>query len=205
MEGIGTFFLTLAMVLATARSNALATPWAAGSMLAAMTLAGRNISGAHFNPAVSLANLIQGRLDRRDILYYLVAQLLGAVLSMFIAAFLWRCDSGAEIIVRTNDPFCALIAEFIGVTLLAFVFLQVSAVQADAGNLLLARATGFALAAGIFLFVNVSGGLFNPAVAVAMAMAGYSAWADLWQYLLSAILGAVAAASLFRLVNGEQS
>lgn len=202
MEGVGTFFLALTLLIGTGNESAgFNLPLAAGFMLAALMFAGRQVSGAHYNPAISLAVLIQGQLHRRDVFYYILSQVIGNSLAVFIAGLLLRCNGPAELAARNFDAICALIAEFLGVFALAFVFLQTTAPASDRSHPALAM--GLSLTALTFLFTGLSGAVFNPAVALALAMSGLLAWGDLWLYFLSGLLGAVAAASVWRIIQGE--
>ena len=65
VEFIGTFFLMFTVGMAVATAGALA-PLAIGSALMVMAFAGGHISGGHFNPAVTIAALVRGRIDARD-------------------------------------------------------------------------------------------------------------------------------------------
>ncbi len=68
MEGIGTFFLTFSMVLATNNGDiSLMAPLITGLTLTAMIYSGAHISGAHFNPAVTLAMLMRGKMERNEL------------------------------------------------------------------------------------------------------------------------------------------
>ncbi|MCC6461227.1 MAG: aquaporin [Saprospiraceae bacterium] len=203
-EGIGTFFLTLSVVILSGKNNATDASLAIGGALLALTYAFGPISGAHFNPAISIAMLIRGKIERLDLPYYLLAQVVGAVLASLMASFLVRCAGVSEVSLRPVDPICALVAEFLGAFLLASVFLQVTSARASAGNAYFGLAIGMALLAGMYTFGNLSGGIFNPAVALSMCMTGLSDWADYWAYFLGGLLGASAAASVFRVLHGEQ-
>ncbi len=205
MEGIGAFFLTLTVIITTLTANTAPgiMPLAVGSTLMVLSFAGGQISGAHYNPAVSLALLIQGRLHRFDFLYYWLAQFTGGVLAAFIAAFLLRCSGITDVPARSNDGFCALIAEFLGAFLLLFVILAASH-HRDAGSQPTGgMAAGFAQFSGMFVFGSISGGFFNPAVVTGLSIAGAVAWGDWWLYGLGALLGAAAAVSAFRVIYSD--
>src|SRR5262249_47353098 len=79
-EFIGTFFLVFTVVTAVLSGAPLA-PLAIGGVLMVMVFAGGHISGGHYNPAVTLAVWLRGRLAVRDIGPYVLAQLVGAVLA----------------------------------------------------------------------------------------------------------------------------
>src|SRR5213594_3742421 len=77
-EFIGTFFLVLTIGLTVIGGTPLA-PLAIGASLMVMVYMGGHISGAHYNPAVSLAVLVRGKLSTHDFIAYVIAQLCGAV------------------------------------------------------------------------------------------------------------------------------
>lgn len=204
MEGIGAFFLTLTVIVAMATNLAPGmTPLAVGAILIVLTFAGTPISGAQYNPALSLARFMQGSLDRFDLPYYIMAQLAGTVLAAFIAVFLLRCSGVPDLVVRSNDAFCALLSEFFGAFLLVFAVLATSP-QRDTGNLAVSGlSVGLAQFSGMFVLSRISGGFFNPALVTGLCVAGLTAWADWWLYCLGACLGAAAAVSIFRVINSH--
>jgi aquaporin Z len=94
-EFIGTFFLVLT-VCAAVSAGATVAPIAIGGVLAAMIFAGGHISGGHFNPAVTLAVYLRGRLDVRDLPWYLGAQVLAGLAAAGVARYV--------ILVRPDIP-----------------------------------------------------------------------------------------------------
>lgn len=203
MEGIGAFFLTLAVLLAFHNGAAATPPLVAGAMLMAMTYAGTSVSGAHYNPAISLIALLRREIDRVDFPYYCLAQFAGSSLAALMASFMLRCYGHPEILPRANETFCALIAEFLGSFALVFTFLAVQQSRSQGGNPASGLAVGFVLFAGMALFQPVSGGYFNAAVALGVCMAGIAAWSDMLIYIAGSLLGAGAAFSVYRIVyNG---
>lgn len=202
MEGIGAFLLTLAVVMSQAVGNE-AAPLISGAMLLGMYYAGAHISGAHYNPAITLASLIRGKLDRIDFPYYWLAQFAGSGFAALMAAFLYRCAGNGEIRMRYNDTACALIAEFLGAFVLVFTYLQVHEKRGGEVSGYAGLAIGFVFFAGMSLFGPLSGGFFNPAVVLGACVAGLTAWGDILMYLAGSLLGGAAAVSVFRIVNGE--
>ena len=79
-ELVGTFFLVLTIGLTEMNGTPMA-PIAIGSVLMAMVYMGGHISGAHYNPAVSVAILIRGKMEARDLVPYMLAQISGAILA----------------------------------------------------------------------------------------------------------------------------
>ena len=88
VEFFGTFFLVMTLCMLDAGDHSQFAPMAAGVMLVAMMYAGFHISGAHYNPAVSLATYLRGKLNSGDLLPYIVAQFLGGTLAAMLAGFL---------------------------------------------------------------------------------------------------------------------
>src|SRR5712671_4708274 len=80
-EFIGTFFLVLAIGLSVVGGAGAMAPLAIGSTLMAMVYLGGHVSGAHYNPAVTLAVVLRGKLAVKDIVPYLIAQIGAALLA----------------------------------------------------------------------------------------------------------------------------
>src|SRR5277367_2769071 len=110
-EFIGTFFLvlTVGMTVIGPHEAGLLAPLAIGSALAVMVYAGGHISGGHYNPAVSLAVFLRGKLNAQDLGIYWLAQFVGAV----AAAYLTLYFKGAHGTPLVPDVAKALIAEFL--------------------------------------------------------------------------------------------
>ena len=100
-----------------------------------------------------------------------------------------------------NDAICSLLAEFSGAFALVYVYLQTTAAKASVGNSFFGFAIGLTAAVCAFALGKISGGVFNPATALGMCMAGMLDWADTWMYALGAVLGAAAATSIFEYLN----
>jgi aquaporin Z len=199
-EGIGTFFLTLAVLLSTG-------PWAAlstGLVLMAFMYSGMRLSGSHYNPAVSLALLLQGRLHRDELPGYLFAQFCGAALAAIMGGFLLTFHTNAEVVVRTNHTLGVLTGEFLGSFAFIYVYLHVILPEKTRGNAYYGLVIGLTLTALMSMFNEVSGAIFNPAVAVGLSISGKLAWSDLWMYFITNLLGAAVAGTVFTLVSEER-
>ncbi len=205
-EFIGTFFLVLTVVLATNNPNiASMAPLAIGGMYLAMIYAGGHISGGHYNPAVTLAVLIRGKIDRTDGLYYIMVQLIAGVLAASIGVFLHDCGNGGEIVARLNEQaMCAVLAEFLGTFALAYVVLNVATTRSNASNSHYGIAIGFTMLASSYALGGLSGGAFNPAIALGATVAGMFAWDDIGIYLIGTLLGGAAAATVFHVTYGRE-
>lgn len=205
VEFIGTFFLTITSVIAINNPAAGAfAPLAIGSMYMALIYAGTHISGAHYNPAITMAMLMRGRIEKNDAITYMVVQFLAALAAAAIGVFLHGCSGESVITEHHNQgPLCSLLAEFLGAFVLAYVILHVSTTQTNQGNSHYGLAAGFTVVAAMFSFGMLSGGVFNPAIGLGGAVAGMYAFSDLWIYLFGAAGGAAAAASVFVGVYGR--
>lgn len=204
VEFVGTFFLMISFVMAVSGGLGQFAPIAIGSMLTVMVYAGGYISGAHYNPAISLAVYLRGKLNGGDLLPYMVAQFLGATLAVMLAGFLLESMGIPEAAPKDLDVFPALIAEVIGTIALVYVFLNVATSIRTSGNSYFGLAIGFTFLACLYAFGGVSGGAFNPAVALGITMADFTSWASIWIFLIANFVGGALAAFLFQYVNGPE-
>ena len=195
VEFIGTFFLvfTVGMVSIDPGAGALA-PLAIGSALAVMIYAGGHISGGHYNPAVTLAVWLRGKVSRGDALAYMTAQILAGAAAALVVLYLK--DNSATSAAIESGP--ALVAEFLFTFALAFVVLNVATAKSTEGNSYFGFAIGFTVLVGAYAVGPVSGGVFNPAVAVGITIMGLSELSNIWIYLVATLLGGAAAALAFK-------
>lgn len=200
-EFIGTFFLvsTIGYTVIAPGAGDMA-PLAIGATLMVMIFAGGYISGAHYNPAVTLAVFLRGRCKAADLVPYWIAQIVGAGAAAFLVLFM----KGNPVITPMQiDVTRALVAEFLYTFALCYVVLNVATAKGTSGNPTYGLAIGFTVLAGAYAVGGVSGGAFNPAVAVGIASMGLVAWAHLWIYLAANFAGGAAAALVFRTINPE--
>jgi aquaporin Z len=199
-EFIGTFFLVFAIVTSVLGGSPLA-PLAIGVTLAAMVFAGGHISGAHYNPAVTLAVWIRGKIDSRDVPGYIAAQVAGAVAAGAIAHVVVGKDASAALSLSGGALGKALIAEALVTFALAYVVLNVATSSAHDGNSFYGLAIGFTVMAGAIAVGGISGGVFNPAVAFGVITAGLISPSMLWVYLVANLAGGAIAGLTFRVLN----
>ena len=202
-EFIGTFFLVFTIVTAVLGGSPLA-PLAIGVSLTAMIFAGGHISGAHYNPAVTLAVWIRGKISARDVPGYVAAQVGGAVAAAAIAHFIMAKDASTVLSLSGGALGKALIAEALVTFALAYVVLNVATSSDHAGNSFYGIAIGFTVMAGAVAVGGISGGVFNPAVAFGVSTAGMVSWSMLWVYLLADLVGGAVAGIVFRLLNAAE-
>jgi aquaporin Z len=196
IEFLGTFFLVLIAVLGTGNPGALAT----GLMLAAMTWTGAGISGAHFNPAVSVFVQLRGQSDRTDFFYYILSQLVGSILAAFFAAFLLKCAASPEIRALQHPAVCLILAELLGTFALVFVYSRVMDDREHSGSGYYGAAVGCIMAALVSVVGPVSGAVFNPAIAIGESITGTISAGDLWYYLIGSLLGSGIAFTVVRIL-----
>lgn len=192
-EFLGTFFLMLTIGMTVIGTNhpEFWAPVAIGSVLAVMIYAGGHVSGGHYNPAVSLAVYLRKKLSFENMLMYFAVQLAGAATAAFIVIYLKGEGAGTALQL---DPLKALLAEFLFTFALCFVVLNVATVKATAGNSYFGWAIGFTVLVGAYAVGAISGGAFNPAVALGISILNLSLWSNIWIFIVANLLGAVAAA-----------
>lgn len=204
-EAIGTFFLVLTIGL-TALGETPFAPLAIGSALMVMVYMGGHISGAHYNPAVSVAILMRGKMESRDFVPYVVAQLVGAILAS-LAVMVMAGSTFAPAPAADAGLAAVLLAEVLFTFALVLVVLNVTTADATEGNAYYGLAIGFTVMAGAFAVGPVSGGVFNPAVGVGPilvdALVGEGSLAGLWIYVVGPVLGGVVAAAVFKVQHAE--
>lgn len=199
-EFIGTFFLvlTIGMTVVDPGSIGHFAPLAIGSILAVMIYAEGHVSGGHYNPAVSLAVALRegNRWNWKELLSYWAAQLLAGVLAAYVVLYLKGENASAP---NANfDNLRVLLAEFLFTFALCFVVLNVATARQTEGNSYFGWAIGFTVLAGAYAVGVISGGAFNPAVALGITILNLSTWSHLWIFIVANLLGAVAAAYTFR-------
>ena len=206
VEFIGTFFLvfTVGMTVLAPGAGNLA-PLAIGSVLAVMIFAGGHVSGGHFNPAVTLGVWLRGKCPAADVAPYLVAQVAGSlVASAAVKALKTGLVAKAAALsgAMVPEPAPALLAEFIFTFALVWVVLNVATAKGTSGNSFYGLAIGFTVLSGAYAVGGVSGGVFNPAVAVGVCTMGIVAWGSFWIYLVANFAGGAVAALAYKVVNG---
>ena len=201
VEFIGALFFVfiIGMTVIEPGAGALA-PIAIGLALMVMVYAGGPISGAHYNPAVTLAVFLRGKCPAKDVGPYIVSQIAAALVAAQLVLFL---KNGAAVQVMNQDAVRALIVEIIGTFALAYVVLNVATSDKAAGNSYFGLAIGMTVTTCAFALGGISGGAFNPAVAVGITMMGLSTWGNLWLLLAGNFIGGALAAVVYKAVNAE--
>ena len=200
IEFLGTFFLVLIIGLSQ-------NPVAIGLGLAVLVYMGAHISGAHYNPVVSLAMLINNQIELKEFSFYLASQLLGSVVATY---FIMLLGNDFNVVSNTNDISSFFIAEILFTFLLVFVILNVALNKNLKGNQFYGLAIGLTVTAGAFAVGNISGGVFNPAVSFGPSLFSFidpqvvgtnvSSSDFFIYYLISGTIGSVIASYLYKKV-----
>jgi len=204
-EFIGTFFLVLTIGLTVLGGSPLA-PLAIGAALMVMVYMGGHISGAHYNPAVSLALLLRGKMPKSDFAPYVAAQLLGSLAAAAVVQLITG-NTFAPSPAAGSGMLAPLLVEVLFTFALALVVLNVATHKGTAGNSFYGLAIGFTVMAGAFAGGPTSGGAFNPAVGtgpiIVNALLGPGEFTDLWLYLVGPFVGGILAAVVFGVQEAE--
>lgn len=201
-ELIGTFFLvlTVGMTVLSPDSSGLLAPLAIGSVLAVMVYAGGHISGGHYNPAISLSVYLRGRLSLKNLGFYCLAQIIGAILAAWIVIYLKGTSQIAPMNFNVGRAF---LAEFVFTFALCYVVLNTAYVRLTKDNSYYGFAIGFTVLAGAYAVGPISGGAFNPAVALGITILDISFWSNLWVFLFANLIGGACAAFVFKKAHPE--
>ncbi len=204
VEFIGTFFLvfTIGNVVISAADLA---PLAIGCALMVMIFAGGHISGAHYNPAVTLAVFLRGKCAAADVVPYMISQVLGAIVAAIAVMFLQGGEAMAAVSamdISTSIP-QVLLAEFLFTFALCYVVLNVATADGTANNSFYGLAIGFTVLTGAIAVGGISGGVFNPAVAVGISVLKISSWPNIWVYLVANFAAGAVAAAAFKFAVGS--
>ncbi len=201
VEFIGTliFVLTIGFSVMEPGAGAMA-PLAIGSALMVMIYAGGHISGGHYNPAVTLAVWMRGRCKAEDVPGYMIAQAVAAVAAALIVLFV---KGNPEVTPITLNIINALIVEFLFTFALCYVVLNTATSKNTSGNSYYGLAIGFTVLAGAYAVGAVSGGAFNPAVAIGITVMGLSSIPNIWIFLVANFVGGAVAALAFNALNPD--
>ena len=193
-EFIGTFFLVLTIGLTR-------EPVYIGVMLMAMVYMGGHISGAHYNPAVSIAMIYRGLLTTKEAIKYILSQLAGAFLAALTVN--WFIGDVMQVAPSNTASVMQILAvEAIFTFALMLVILNVATHPKTAGNSYYGLAIGFTIMAAAFAGGGISGGVYNPAVGtgpifVDVILGDGKTLANLWYYFVGPIFGAMAATCVY--------
>jgi aquaporin Z len=210
-ELVGTFFLTLTIGLVVV-AGLPAGPIAIGSVLMALVYMGFHVSGAQYNPAVTLALVARGDFPASRAPAFIAAQCLGAAAASLAVAHITGSTFALAPGAGTGSG-TALLVEVLFTFLLMIVIFNVAVTPRTAGNSFYGLAIGFTITGAAFVGGPLSGGAYNPAVGIMPGLVerllGGGATVPFWLYLVGPLLGAALAVPLFNvqeaMVTGSAS
>lgn len=205
VEFIGTFFLVLVVALT-------GNPIAIGSVLMVMIYMGGYVSGAHYNPAVTLGLMMRKKISSSSAMMYMVFQLLGGMVAALVSYYLsgksFAANPGAGV-----DFMKALVNEIIFTFALVSVVYGSAVAKKNSGNSFYGLAIGFTVLAAAFAGGGISGGAYNPAVGVGPILvdmilgggaSGNNGMANIALYILGPCIGGALAAVVYGIINGDE-
>lgn len=195
-EFIGTFFLVFTVAMAAVAG--LAGDFAGlaiGSVLMVMIFAGGHISGGHYNPAVTMAVFVRGKIGAADMVIYWIVQIVAGVVAALLASSVFGVAASAPI---SGAIMPIVVAEFLFTFALTFVVLNVATAKGTDGNSFYGLAIGFTVLAGAYAVGGLSGGVFNPAVGVGITMLGVLSWTNVAIYIVTQLIAGAVAGVVFR-------
>ena len=196
-EFIGTFFLALTICTAAVHGSAGEyAPFAIASTLMVMIYGLGHVSGAHFNPAVTVGIWLRGACEKDEVAPYIAVQVIAGAAAALVSANLLIADP--SVTALELDMTQTIGAEFLYTFALVFVILNVATSEATAGNGYYGAAIAFVVLAGALTVGGISGGSFNPAVTGALFTSGAIETADLWMHLVPQFVAGVVAAQAFK-------
>jgi aquaporin TIP len=201
-ELIGTFTLIFAGVAAIgfiADAGLLGVAFAHGLAIAIMVSAMGHISGAHFNPAITLGFLVTRRIDARLAVVYWIAQLAGAVLAALAlrATFPDTVDLASGVPVLTGiGAGSGIVLEAILTFLLVWVVFATAVDPGGTFKSIAGLAIGLSITIDILAAGPLTGAAMNPARSLGPELV-FNVWDDWWVYIIGPSIGGVAAAVLY--------
>ena len=207
-EFIGTLLFVFCIAMTVTPGIQPLAPLLIGSALMVLVYMGGQVSGAHYNPAVTLAVYLRGnKMPGGEILPYMTSQVLGGIAGAYIAQMILG-QTFAPAPADTATSFTALLTEVIFTFTLALTVLNVATSRYNPGNSYYGLAIGFAIVVGVGAGGPVSGGVYNPAVGIGAslinAFVGGGDLTRLWLYLVGPFVGGALAALVFRVQEGKE-
>ena len=196
-EFIGTFFLSLTICTAAVYGSAGDyAPFGIAATLMVMIYAGGYISGAHYNPAVTVSIYLRGACEKDEVLPYIVSQVIAAVSAAIVVESLLFPDALSPEIADLGTD--AIVAELLFTFALAYVILNVATTESTSGNGYYGAAIALVVLAGAITVGSISLASFNPAVTSALIVSGKLALADSWMHFVPQFVGAIMATYVYK-------
>jgi MIP family channel proteins len=199
-ELVGAFALVFAGIGAIAfasQTGLVGIALAHGLAIAVMVSAVGHISGAHFNPAVTIGFLVTRRMEPALAAIYIVAQIAGAVLASIALRLTFpdetNLDAGVPIVSETIDVWSGVLLEGILTFMLVWVIFATAADQRGTFKSIAGLAIGLTITVDILAGGPLTGAAMNPARSLGPELV-FNVWDDFWVYFVGPIAGGAAAA-----------
>jgi len=207
LELIGTTLLSFTVACAASPSiSSPLAPLSIGAMLMTQVFMGGPVSGGHYNPAVSLGCLVRGATGFKPLTFaiYVVVQLVAGMLGGVLARGVLDAPIGYPAVAAGVEVGRAFVAELVATFFLVFVVLQSATNSKTGGNSFFGLAIGLTVAAMAISVGGISGGAFNPAVAMLGLVSDESLASSFWVYFVAPPLGGLLAGCTFRIVSFDE-
>jgi aquaporin Z len=226
IEFIGTFILVATVGNASVSGSPL-TPIAIGAALMIAVYAGGHISGAHYNPAVTIAVWRRGKIGMFEMFFYWGAQIAGAIVAAIFVRYV-HSETVLDIVATFSKPanefqaqvlgakakvqpagsapgHIVFVVEMLWTAVLAWVVLNVATAKQNAGNSFYGLAIGFTVVVGAIALGGISGGVFNPAVFIGLCVMKLKSVGDIFLFWGAQFLGGILAALAFKFTVEDKS
>ncbi|MBK7434019.1 MAG: aquaporin [Chitinophagaceae bacterium] len=194
-EFIGTLFLVMGAALGGAVGASLA--------MMIMVYAGGHISGGHYNPAITVAVWMRGKIDLKNAVMYWIFQVAAAVGAALLLMYVFKEEGGGTCAIPTDGITRGIIAELLGTFALCYVVLNVATAKGTSGNSFYGLAIGATILAMASVLGKFSGGAYNPAVAIGLCIQKSFCMDQVWMYAVGNLGGGALAAIVFSLNNPD--
>lgn len=211
-ELIGTFILvgvgglTVVTGVTAGITPLLTAPFGFGLGLLAAIWAVGHVSGGHFNPAVTLAMVLDGRTTVADAAGYVVAQVVGAIVGAYaVVAATWGDAAQASTFINNGEGMQDFIWEsFLLEVILTAIFVLVILLSTKTGPAQAGIVIPLALTVVHFASVPFTGTSVNPARSIGPAIAA-GAYDALWVFIVAPLVGGLVAWGISLLVKPEEA
>jgi aquaporin Z len=206
-EFVGTFFLVFAgcgAIAVDAETHAITHVGVSlvfGLVIAALIYAVGHVSGAHFNPAVTLGFWALGEFQGNRVVRYVIAQLAGATAGSAALFALFGKTANLGVTQPQGSPSVSLTLEIVMTFLLVFVIFG-SAVHGKAVKSFAGIAIGSAIALDALLGGPISGASMNPARSLGPALVS-GIWSDQWIYVVGPLVGSLLGVAVYKMMTAE--
>jgi aquaporin Z len=187
LVGVGSFAIASA-ALAPGGAGIVSIALGFGLALLAGLYAFAAVSGGHYNPAVSLAMFLDGRMSAADMVRYWIAQVVGAIVASVVVLIAYSDNVVAGTTTQASDVWAAIVVEVVFTAVFIAVILDSTRAERAHGTALLA--IPLTLVAIHVAAIPISGASVNPARSLGPAIVG-TEFTDLWIYLIAPPIGAV--------------